>query len=473
MRTSRRNLFRAALGGGIALGLGGLHLGERGVRLGARPARAAGGQNLLLSVYFSGGWDQLLALDPRPTNAAKFAGNAPYQGGSGIHPAYGLVDEPWMDAVLAATGGSGVQTAAGLKLGPAVPPELLAHAADLAVVRGINMATLTHEVGRRFFTTGQMPRGLTPVGSSLPSLVAGAEGVDSTIPNLSILTESYAVDLPAYAAPIQVRDGQDVRDMLRILGTGLAHGEGAILDHEEGDPSCRAEELDGEGLATLYRASRVKARSMVTSGDDALFAFDLANPGVNAPLFDRLGVATAADLAGPKGSAAIAGQALARGVARAVSVRLARLTDAHDDWHVDHPNELRDGLATLGNLIRYLKEQESPFGDGGSTWDHTTLVCFSEFARTPLINGRDGRDHHLASSCLLAGPGLRRGVTVGATSDQGMAARRIDLASGQPVADGGVSFGPADVMKTVLTSMGLEDVALGNQAPQVIDALLA
>lgn len=475
MRTSRRNLLRAALGGGVALGLGGLHLGERGLRLGARSARAAGGQNLLLSVYFSGGWDQLLALDPRPTNAAKFAGTAPYQNeGSGIHPAYGLVDTPWMDAVLGATGGTGVQTAGGLKFGPAVPPELLAHAGDLAIVRGINMATLTHEVGRRFFTTGQMPRGLTPVGSSIPSLVAGAEGVESTIPNLSILTESYAVGLPAYAAPINVRDGQDVRDMLRILGAGLEYGEGAILDQEEGDPSCRGEELDGTGMTTLYRASRVKARSMVTSGQDALFAFDAANPGVNQPLFDRLGITTAADLAGSKGSAAIAGQALARGVARAVSVRLARLTDAHDDWHVDHPQEMRDGFQTLGNLIQYLKDQESPFGDGGSTWDHTTLMCFSEFARTPLINGRDGRDHHLASSCLLAGPGLKRGVTIGGTTDQGMGAQRIDLATGQPVGGGdGVSFGPADVIKTVLTSMGLGDIGLGNQPLDVIEALLA
>jgi uncharacterized protein (DUF1501 family) len=465
MRASRRSLLRAALGGGVALGLGGL---------GLRAARAETGNNLLLAVYFSGGWDQLLALDPRPANQAKYSGAAPYQeGGTGIDPAYDDVNDGWMQDVLADTGGSGVQQAGGLKVGPAFAPELLAHAADLAIVRGINMSTLTHEVGRRFFTTGQLPRGLAPVGSSLASLVAAAEGIDATVPNLSIETESYAVGLPAYASPIQVRDGQDVRDMLRVLGPELAYGKAAIVDHESGDPSCRGEELDGQGHVALHRASRLKALSMVQSGQDALFDFDIANPGTNQALFDRLGITSAADLTGEKGNAAIAAQALSRGVTRGVSVRLASNLDDHDDWANEHPNKIRDGLALLGNLITWLKSQESPFGDGGSTWDHTTLMVFSEFSRTPLLNGRGGRDHHLSSSCLLAGPGLKRGVTVGASSEKGMAPQAMNLSTGDAQPQGGASIGPGDVVKTVLTSMGLGDVPLGNQPLDVIDALLA
>ncbi len=464
MRASRRNILRAALGGGVALGLGGL---------GVRAARAAGGQNLLLTVYFSGGWDQLLALDPRATNAAKYSGNAPYQeSGTGIHPAYGNVPDAWMDTVLGDTGGSGVQRAGGLDFGPAIPAEMLAHAADLAIVRGINMSTLTHEVGRRFFTTGQFPRGLAPVGSSLASLVAAAEGIDATVPNLTIESESYAVGLPAYASPINVRDGQDVRDMLKVLGPDLAYGKGAILDQEEGDSSCRGEELDGQGQVALHRASRLKALSMVESGQDALFDFDAVNPGTNQALFDRLGITTAADLAGEKGNAAIAAQALSRGVTRGVSVRLARDIDDHDDWANEHPNKIRDGFALLGNLITWLKSQASPFGDAASTWDHTTLMVFSEFSRTPLLNGRAGRDHHLSSSCLLAGPGLRRGVAVGASSEKGMAPQAMNLSTGE-VQQGGASIGPGDIVKTVLTSMGLGDVSLGNQPLDVIDALLA
>lgn len=465
MRTSRRTLLRMALGGGVALGLGGL---------GTRLARAAEGENLLLSVYFSGGWDQLLTWDPRPADEARFKGDAPYQpGGTGIHPAYELVGDGWMQDVLDATGGSGIQSAGGLDVGPSVPPELLAHAADLSIVRGVNMGTLTHEVGRRFFLTGQFPRGLQPVGSSLPSLLASAEGQPSTIPNLSIETESYAVGLPAFASPIQVRDAQDVRDMLRILGPGLEHGSDAVAELLARDPSCRSLELDGEGKVTQYLSSRDKAQAMVLSGQDALFNFNAGNPGVNEALFDALRIANNADLNGEKGSAAIAAQALTKGVARAVSVRLVQGIDDHDDWASGHPTVVRNGLMVLGDLIAYLKSQPSPFGASGkSTWDHTTLLCFSEFARTPLLNGRDGRDHHLASSCLVAGPGIARGRVIGGTSDEGMGALGVDDA-GAPLASGGTSIGPDEVIKTLLTSMGMGDVSLGNQPVAPIDALLA
>src|SRR5690242_3432752 len=131
MHLSRRNLLRAVLGGGVAIGCGGL---------GARLARADAGQNLVLAVYFSGGWDQLLVLDPRDASQAKYKGDAPYQpDGSGIHPAYDTIPDTWMSDVLDATGGSGIQNAGGQKWGPAVPAELLEHASDLSIVRGVNM----------------------------------------------------------------------------------------------------------------------------------------------------------------------------------------------------------------------------------------------------------------------------------------------------------------------------------------------
>ncbi|MCA1664823.1 MAG: DUF1501 domain-containing protein, partial [Myxococcales bacterium] len=50
----------------------------------------------------------------------------------------------------------------------------------------------------------------------------------------------------------------------------------------------------------------------------------------------------------------------------------------------------------------------------------TLVMCMGEFGRTPKINGDDGRDHHPAAwSAVLAGGGVRGGVTVGATSEDG------------------------------------------------------
>ena len=52
--------------------------------------------------------------------------------------------------------------------------------------------------------------------------------------------------------------------------------------------------------------------------------------------------------------------------------------------------------------------------------DSTLVMCMGEFGRTPKINDDEGRDHHPAAwSAVLAGGGIRGGVVVGATSDDG------------------------------------------------------
>jgi uncharacterized protein (DUF1501 family) len=103
------------------------------------------------------------------------------------------------------------------------------------------------------------------------------------------------------------------------------------------------------------------------------------------------------------------------------------------------------------------------------------MVVFSEFARTPLISGRGGRDHHLASSCLVAGPGIKGNVVIGATKEPNMGVSKIDVVTGKTVAeddDSGVIVRPADVHATLLESMGLSHDHISNQSPKIIDALL-
>ncbi len=53
-------------------------------------------------------------------------------------------------------------------------------------------------------------------------------------------------------------------------------------------------------------------------------------------------------------------------------------------------------------------------------WEHTLLIMMSEFGRTPRINGHIGRDHWPeAWSVVMGGTGLKRGVVVGKTNQQG------------------------------------------------------
>ena len=52
--------------------------------------------------------------------------------------------------------------------------------------------------------------------------------------------------------------------------------------------------------------------------------------------------------------------------------------------------------------------------------DNVLVIAMSEFGRTPRINGHVGRDHWPeAWSLAMAGCGMKQGVVVGKTNDQG------------------------------------------------------
>jgi uncharacterized protein (DUF1501 family) len=472
---SRRGLLTGAAGGALAL----TTLPALSTLL-SRRARADNSKpQYFIFGYFSGGWDQLLALDPRDATLPQYQQNTAYaSSGSGIYPAYDLVADPDTKTLLAANP-SGVQQPAGsnLSFGPAVPQSLLAHAPDLSLVRGIDMGTLTHEVGRRYFITGKFPRGLTAAGSSLPTAIVGQEGDLGQLPNLSVGVETYNETFPAFASGIQVSQAADVSRVLRPMGTALTSAsDQAVQSYEAQSSSCAAQEEDSTGLVSLFRQSRKKVRDIVAAGLATHFNFTdpskvtTATPEIQA-LYQKFNINTGSDLNGPLGQAALAAQAITTGVSRAVSLELAQGIDDHDEqWASMHARLLRGGFDALGQLIGYLKNTAHPAG--GSYWDYTTVLCFSEFARTPLVNGRGGRDHHLASSCLVAGPGLRGNTVIGGTMDVAMSVRNIDLATGLPNDTAGVPVRPADVHATVLASMSLSDAHLSNQSPQTITALL-
>jgi uncharacterized protein (DUF1501 family) len=99
-------------------------------------------------------------------------------------------------------------------------------------------------------------------------------------------------------------------------------------------------------------------------------------------------------------------------------------------------------------------------------------MVFSEFARTPLVNTREGRDHHLTSSALLAGPGIRGNTVFGASTNQGMGVTKWNFRTGAMDATGGGLIRPPDVHATLLKSMGLSFGHLSNQNPVPLDALI-
>jgi uncharacterized protein (DUF1501 family) len=420
------------------LGLGSLALSGSALSELARAAEST--DRYYVFCYFEGGWDHLLGLDPR--DPAQF--NAANLNTTNIEPGYDLLPAEFSREPI---------TAGGISFGPAIGEmaELTDH---FSVVRGINMATLTHEVGRRYFITGRPPSGSVARGSSVASLATWQLGDTEPVPHLALGVESYLEpDLPAFAAAMQVGGVDSMRYILREnLGIPTLVRPGvkdALARYWEKARTCDDGGAASSSLAESYRANRARAVELVKS--DLWREFEFAEPQ-HAALRAHYGF-TATQLETPFGRAALAAQALKTGLSRVISVAIAGQLDTHDgQWALQHPVRLRDGFDAMARLMTDLRDSEAP--GGGSLLDKTTLVAFSEFGRQARLNPRGGRDHLLTNCALLAGAGIAPGKVVGSSSDNALGPNLIDLATGQP-SEAGVSLKPEHVMSTVLAAGGI------------------
>lgn len=121
--------------------------------------------------------------------------------------------------------------------------------------------------------------------------------------------------------------------------------------------------------------------------------------------------------------------------------RFVSIENGHWDTHRKNTESLRDllvpaldqGLAALLNDL-----------DQRGELDSTLVVLTTEFGRTPRINVMAGRDHWpQAFSIVMAGGGLKRGLTIGSTDKQ--AASITD----RPIT-------PSDMAATLLHALGID-----------------
>ncbi|MEZ4294693.1 MAG: DUF1501 domain-containing protein [Polyangiaceae bacterium] len=418
-----------------------------------------------------GAWDTLLCLDPRDNTQF----GAP---GQKIQTGYDLVadNDAATAQVLANTGGTGLVKPNGsnIAFGPAIGR--LANKYDkLCVVRGMSMGTLTHEVGRRYFLTGKFPRGLAASGSAVGTKIASLAPDLWPIPNLVSDVETYNEGLDPKASGLVVNRYSDLGIVLKSLAPALELSEAsakAVDDHHH-RTTCIRESFAPGGLLAAHLASIEKARVLAQGTLFSHFDF-IKNPPVGSEIdlaykafkIDPANPTTA--LNGAAGQALIAAQAITQNISQAVSIALTGSVDHHDDdWESLHAPTLRGAFDALADLITFL--ENTPLGDG-SYLDKTILVCSSDFARTPGINARGGRDHHLYSSCVVAGAGIRGNTVIGATTDN-YEGQAVDPDTGE-VDAGGIVVRPPDVHATLFKALGLSYDHISNQDPVLLGAML-
>ena len=401
--------------------------------------------------YFSGGWDELLALDPR--NPDLF--NTETEVSTGINPAYGTIPNLNEEDYLVPT------SVDGMTFGPYIG-DLAAHAEKLAVVRGMAMEAVAHQVARRHVLTGIRPAGTTVRGSSVATLLATLLGEEEPIPNLTAGVPSFNLGQPLWATGLPTGSIED-------LYKSLSPPELDILDSQRDALETFFEKQRERAVHSRLRDiydNRSVARTLIEMGLNEHFNIDSDTPEM-ADLREVFGVDSGITGEGGK-LALMTAQALTQGISRCVSFVAADGLDSHQGaaWRTNHGPNLQEGFNSIAALASHL--EATPFGDvPGDNWlNHTTIMCFSEFSRTALLNSNGGRDHKLYNSMLLLGGGIRGGQVVGASSDLGMQAQAVDLGTGQ-VSESGERIGNNHIARTLLHSIGVEEDVGDFRAPAV------
>ena len=334
---SRRDFLQAGVGAAGVLGLGPW----------VQPAYAQGGshQHYVL-VHFEGGWDVLLGLDPRDPrrfNRANLANTL-------IQPGYELLDAPGRSTDI-------VRTGSGLEFGPFMG-DLVTHADQLVVVRGMSMGTQSHSAGCARFLDGAEERRVVP-------------------------------------------------------------GHGRSIQPELCEPGMSVPPAMGQRAVQVTDSDR---RTMLR-----------AHPR----LAEHYGVRADASHGSPEAQGALASLALRNGHAKVVAITAnTESLDMHGpEWSSRQGPVQERGFNVIARMVEDLSSTE--YGHTGSSWlDHTTIIAWSEFARSARLNREGGRDHSDMGAALLVGGGLRGGRAIGASSDVAMRPTPVDLQTGRPRPDG-------------------------------------
>ncbi|AKV00864.1 hypothetical protein AKJ09_07527 [Labilithrix luteola] len=304
-------------------------------------------------------------------------------------------------------------------------PNLARAANKLAIVRGMTSKEGNHQRAQYLLRTGYAPTPTVPH----PTLAAWA---------------SKRLGEPSTGLPASVSLGGP------SLGAGffgvqygpfVVQGPGQLPDNVAYGPAVDASRFDARkallaDMETSFSASTGDAK---VEGRRAVYA--KADRLMHASALRTFDVSEEPEAV----RAAFGDTAFGRGCLTAVrlvgaGVRFVEVALDGWDTHQDNFGRTKKLMGTLDPAMSALLAEL----ERRSLASNTVVAWMGDFGRTPKINGNDGRDHHPAAwSAVLAGGGIRGGITHGETD-----------ADGEKVVKDAVSV--PNLLATIATAVGLD-----------------
>ncbi|MCC6623617.1 MAG: DUF1501 domain-containing protein [Deltaproteobacteria bacterium] len=408
---NRRQLLGAFGHGALAAGLVPALMGRA---LTARAAAPSPAGRRFLFVVNQGGWDPLTAIAP------KF-------GASRITMPLG--------ALPATVGGVPIVDHA---LRPSVRAFFERWGARTLVLHGVSVRSVAHDVCQVTMMTGQATGGAPDVATRLARL-----GEGDALPHLVVAGPTYPGPLGSLVARSGASGQLQALVTGELLGAvdspvdGPSRAAGRVID----DFVRRRTDAFVAAAPTARRQALASALARATRLEDLQWDMSLAADGSFGGQID------------------VAVEALARGVARCVTVSPPVSWDTHTDSDNQQSQLWELLFAGLARVMGRLSAAASPAGENRKLLDDVVVVVLSEMARTPQLNADQGRDHWPWTSALVIGDGITGGRVVGGY-DPGYAGQGVDPATGE-LDEAAPAPSPAALAATLLQLADLDPGVMG------------
>ncbi|HVA45830.1 MAG TPA: DUF1501 domain-containing protein [Pirellulales bacterium] len=370
--------------------------------LAPRPAHFQPKARQLIFVFLTGGFSHVDTFDPKPKLATDQGRTV---GGNELR---GAVRQPLLGSPFRFTrcGQSGLAVSE-------LFPQLAGVADELCVIRSLHTDIVEHFQATLAMHTGSATVPLPSIGAWLSY---GLGTFNANLPSYLVLAEHlpYAGAqvwdnnfLPPYHQGVRIVPGDEPIPDLRspARNASLAELEQRMLrDVNEAHAAGRPGDLNLRARMNSFDVARGMMR-------EAPEAFDLARETAGT---------LAAFGASPGDNRSFAAQCLLARRLIERGVRVVELIDtgSHDNWDAHGDVQQHRGKAQrvdrpLAALLRDLRLR--------GLLDQTLVAVCTEFGRTPWSDNGKGRNHwHRAFTCLLAGAGVKGGISYGETDEYGI-----------------------------------------------------
>lgn len=381
---SRRELFRTGVSMTAFTSLWSL--------FGASPIHAAvtfPPKRKLIWINMSGGWDILEVTDPKQAST------------SGVDMIYDWGSAPEL------AGGDGTRLGRWCS-------NIATLGTDVLVVRGLAMGTTSHEAGSVYMDTGILSNAGRVNAASIPSIVSSESA--ATIPLIQLSGGSDPMldrGLLNPVSPVRASNLELYRSMYPTAGEQTDRKK-EILDYLKNSIATYQATVGENDRLTDLASAEAKIRVQF-DGD------------VGTKL--QLSAADAADFS----VCSVNGRANSTTDAFALATKLAindlvtsiNLGVGGFDTHASQTMRMQPIMQMTDRLVRVMAEKLKAAGK----LDSTLIVLYSDFGRTPKVNGSNGRDHWPVGGALMIGGGIAGGRAVGGT-DSNLLAQSINTSTG-------------------------------------------